>query len=147
LASANYLTRNPIPYAAVSPFAKVHPARIGDLQKMIAAKLDYTAGNEGDEKNGIRRVIPHNYLQNVLNINIPEILESAKTKYSIKPLTILGEKDMLIDKDAAIKRHALLNGTTETLDLHSDYGHAIPQEIIHERIIRFMCEGLGIKLA
>ena len=143
IATNSFLSEGLGPYAAISPLARPHSNAVLGINYLLNAGRDLDVSFPHDKEKGVRRIIPHANLRNVLQINTPLELAKRSRAYNIRPLTIIGKRDDRCDIDASRERHGILGGQKEFL-LEYDEGHGVPAEITEKPIIKFMLKELNL---
>jgi len=143
IATTHLLSEGLGPYASISPLARPHPDTISGIKYLMKHNLDLEVSFPHDKEKGIRRVIPHANLGNILQINTPPELEKRSRAYNIKPLTIVGIRDDRCDTEASRERHRVLGGSNESL-LEYEEGHGVPAELTEKPILEFMTRELRL---
>ena len=104
-------------YVAISPFYK--------LNSIARSQVTYLKTNGQDLNIGssqLQRIIPNKYLGNILNLDSNSSSDTTKISHV---LTLLGDKDEIIDFEEGIKHHYKFGGSKANLIIYKNTNHCL----------------------
>lgn len=128
------LTGSEITYATISPFAKINGQLRPRLRGLRERGLDLTI-NPGENPS---RTISCKQIDYILGIDTPNALSKRKPESpKIRPITIYGLKEQLVDQEAIRLRHRILGGNPKEL-IAIKAEHEIPETKSIEIVIKIL---------
>lgn len=128
---ARFLTKTNLDFSVgtmvqISPFVKIHPNTRTFVERITELKGDLPFQTEQDEQRGIRRVIPHEYINNVLNVDALSDVEKFSARFRPdKCMTLYGMNDDRADPRTTEEFHKQIGGDASEL-FGFETKHCIP---------------------
>jgi len=126
------LAGSEITYVTISPFARINGQLSSMLRDLKEKGLDLTI-NPGQNP---ARTIPCEQIDYVLGIDAPNALSRRNPESPrIRPITIYGLREQLVDQEAIRSRHEILGGNPQEL-IAIKAAHEIPKEQSIEMVMK-----------
>ncbi|MFH1327070.1 MAG: hypothetical protein ABIH59_03010 [archaeon] len=94
-------------YVAISPFCKLNPMVITQVEQLNKTQQDLDIGESNNKVNNKKRIIPNTHLPNLLSLDANS--KTCKTNIP-HTLTLLGTQDSIIDLTEAENHHYKMGG-------------------------------------